>query len=430
MSARAGAYNRLNAGVLFVVLLVSDWLVLSNRLLRVRHALLAAVALTALPYAARRGRDLLRDLQTTPVAYFAAFLALGLVLAPFARSPVSAVVHALVFAGVTLFALAASATVPLATTLAALRVALAIKLATSLALGLMGPRAGSLGGELSAGSLAERHDFGGVLGNPNPLCTAAAIYLLLAGCHLVEQRARWPRGWRGGLCAAWYAATIPVAAYLMWRSLSRSAWVAVALAALFLVPLGVLRRRGGAFPGQHRWWLFAGAAVAATAATLALLVWLNIVRGVAKPGGTVGESVWQAVTSGTVLDAAERPVFWQLAATKIRERPWTGYGVGEAPALLAPLAGLPREHHAHNLELEAALYAGLPGALLIALFAATTVKVAAEAVMRRRPLGLSAAAALFFYVLLAQVEPAILGAPYPSLLIVLVLAAHVARPDD
>ncbi len=426
MSTLARAYVRLNAGVLFVFLLLSDWLVFGEQLLRVRHALLAAVALVALPYLWRRPRELGRVVQRPPMSFFAAFLAAGLLLAPFALSPASAILHTLVFVGLTLFALAAAGTVPLATTLALVRLALAIKLVASLVLGVLAPGGNRIIAVLANGTLRDRHVFGGLLGNPNPLCGAAAAYLLLAACHLVEHRGRRPKGSRGWLQAGWHAVTIPVAAYLMWQSLSRSAWVGLALIGLFLGLLGTLRAHEGSLSLRQRVWLFGGAAAAATAATLAVLVGLNASRGVAGPAHSAGRTIWQAVATGKVLDSGQRPLFWELAAARIRERPWTGYGMSEAPAVLAPEGFLARERHAHNVVLEAALYAGIPGALLVVLFAATSLKAAAGGFLLRRPFALSVAAVLFFYFLLAQVEPVILGSPYPSLLIVLVLAAHLS----
>ncbi len=116
--------------------------------------------------------------------------------------------------------------------------------------------------------------------------------------------------------------------------------------------------------------------------------------------------------------------------TKIREKPWTGYGMSSTPLIYAPLLGGGRLEHSHNLEFEAALYAGIPAAILIVLFAATSLKAATAAFLARRPMALSVAAALFLFYLLAQVEPVVFGSPYPSLLVVLVLAAHLQRPLD
>jgi O-antigen ligase len=98
------------------------------------------------------------------------------------------------------------------------------------------------------------------------------------------------------------------------------------------------------------------------------------------------------------------------------------------PSLFAELGRGPE--HAHNLELEAALYVGIPAAFLFVLFAASSLREAARAVLARRSLALSVAAVLFFFFLLAQVEPLILGSPYPSLPIVLILAVHLGLPPS
>ena len=237
MNPASRAYGYLMAGTLFLFLLLSDWVILNGPLLAVRRGLLAALALAAAPFVLRHGRAVTRAVLASPLVYFAAFLAAGLVLSPFALAPASAAVHTLVFAGVLLFAMATAATVPLVATLALLRLALALKLVASLLLGLVGSKAGPLVASLADGTLAERHVFGGLFGNPNPLCEAAAAYLLLAACHLIEQRRRWPAGVRGRLAAGWYALTIPISAYLLWQSLSRSAWVGLAL-------VGVVTRWG------------------------------------------------------------------------------------------------------------------------------------------------------------------------------------------
>ena len=112
---------------------------------------------------------------------------------------------------------------------------------------------------------------------------------------------------------------------------------------------------------------------------------------------------------------------------QIGERPWTGYGMSSTPLVYAPLLGGDRLEHSHNLELEAALYAGIPAALLIVLFVAASLTAAARAFLDRRPLALSVVAALSLFFLMAQVDPVVFGSPYPSLLIVLILAAHLQR---
>ncbi len=430
MRTGARVYGYLIAGVLFLFLLLSDWIVLNGPLLALRRGLLAALALAAVPYALRRPRDAARIALKPPLVFFTAFLAAGLVLAPFALAPASAAVHTLVFAGVLLFAVVAAETVSLSATLALIRLALALKLVASLLIGLAGSKAGPLVARLADGTLGEQHVFGGLFGNPNPLCEAAAAYLLLAVCHLIEHRRQWPAGSRGWLAASWYALTISVSAYLMWQSLSRTAWVSLAIVAVALGAAGLWRAFGPSLSRRRRLGLVLGSALAAAAATFALLLWLDVSRNIAKPVGAAAHHIWQPIASGKILDAAERPLFWRIAVEQIREKPWTGYGMSSTPLIYAPLLGGDRLEHSHNLEFEAALYAGIPAALLIVLFVATSLSAAARAFLDRRPLALSVVAALSLFFLMAQVDPVVFGSPYPSLLIVLTLAAHLRHPRD
>lgn len=430
MSTEPRAYSRLVAAALFLFLLLSDWVLLNGPLLALRRALVAAVALVAVPYAIRHRRAVVSTLLAPPLVFFAAFLAAGLALAPFAVAPGSAALHTLAFAGLMFFAVAVAGTVSLAATLAMVRLTFALKLVGSLLLGLFGRHVAGSGIFGSAsGSLHERHSFGGLFGNPNPLCDAAAAYLLLATCHLIERGRQWPTGRRGVFEIAWYALTIPVSAYLMWQSLSRSAWISLAIVVL---PLGLLaqwRKSPTGLPRRRRTLLLGTGAIATVVATLLLLVWLNTSRGLVKPAGSSAQNTWGHITSGAIFDTSLRPLFWNSAVARIRERPWTGYGIASTPLIYTPPLG-EALGFAHNLELEAALYAGIPAALLIVLFAAISLKAAARAFLARRPLALSVAAVLFFFFLLAQVEPLIFGSPYPSLPIVLILAVHLGLPPE
>jgi O-antigen ligase len=427
------AYAQLLVLVLFVFLLFSDWVVLGGPMLSVRRALVAVLGAAALPFVVRHPRAVGRAVAAPPLVFFAAFLVLGLVLAPTALKPGAAALHALAFAGLTVFAVATAAAVPRETFLAVVRITLAVKLLGSLAVGLAGPRlAGSplLGPQ--PGSLAYRHTLGGLFGNPNPLCDAAVLYLVLVACDLIERARRWQSVRRCRLLAGWYLVTVPVAAYLMWQSLSRSAWLALVIVGAAIGLMAQWRASRTVSPVPRRL-MSAGLVLAALVGFAALLVWLDVSRGVIRPGGSIVHRLRHAVSSGVIFDTAERPQFWAYASEKIREKPWTGYGMVSTPSLYAArFQG--RLEHAHNLELEAALYAGIPAGVLIALFTLATAEGAAKAFLTRQPNSLSIAATLLFLLVLAQVEPVILGSPYPSLLIVLALAATVrdsraARPQ-
>ena len=430
VSTEPRAYSRLVAAALFLFLLLADWVLLNGPLLALRRALVAAVALVAVPYAIRHRRAVVSTLLAPPLVFFAAFLAAGLALAPFAVAPWSAALHTLVFAGLTLFAVAVAGTISLAATLTVVRLTFALKLVGSLVLGFFGGRFASTGiFGFASSSLHERHLFGGLFGNPNPLCDAATAYLLLATCHLIERGRQWPPGWRGGLQAVWYGLTIPVSAYLMWQSLSRSAWIGLAIVALLLGLLAHGRKSHTGLSWRRRALLLSTGAIATIVTTLSLLIWLNTSRGLVKLTGSSAENTWRHITSGAIFDTSLRPLFWNSAVTRIRERPWIGYGIASTPLIHIPPLG-ETLGFAHNLELEAALYAGIPAALLIVLFSVSSLKAAARAFLARRPLALPVAAVLFFFFLLAQVEPLILSSPYPSLPIVLILAVHLGLPPE
>jgi O-antigen ligase len=216
----------------------------------------------------------------------------------------------------------------------------------------------------------------------------------------------------------------------MWQSLSRTAWVSLAIVIVALGAAGLWRTLGTSLARHRRVVLVLGSAIAAGVATVALLIWLNASRGIGDPTANTVERVWEPIQGGGLLDTASRDRYWEFALARIREEPWTGYGMAATPALYTRLVGPYNKEHSHNLELEAALYAGIPAALLIVLFVATSLGAAARAFLDRRPLALSVVAVLSLFFLMAQVDPVVFGSPYPSLLIVLVLAAHLQHPRD
>jgi O-antigen ligase len=420
-------YIRLLTVGFFLFLLLSDWAVFEGPLLAVRRGLVVGAAVLSLPFALKHPRTLARSVSAPPLVYFSGFLVVALALAPTALSPRSSLLHMVAFGGLVLFAVALAGAVSLAVVLATIRLALAVKLVGSLVLGLL-PRTAATAALVGpfGGSLADRHTFGGLFGNPNPLCDAAALFLLLMFCDLVERRGPWRPTARTVALAAWYALTGVVAAYLMWQSLSRSAWVALAFTGILLLLLACWRVPAAIRSTRRRVLLLAGTVLLSLVAIPALVLWTDLSRGVIHPGGGLLERLRHAVSSGVILDTSERPRFWDFALDHIAERPWTGYGMASTPQLYAPaFGGLPE--HAHNLELEAALYTGIPGAALILLFAAGSVRAAILAFLGRSAFALAVTGTLILLFVLAQVEPAILGSPYPTLPIVLVLATYLNR---
>ena len=413
------------AAALFVFVVLSDWVILNGPLLVARRGLVAAVALAAVAALILRRREIVRAVLVPPPVYFLGFVAAGAALAPTALAPVASAEHAAVFLAVAVFAAAIAVVVPLERVFLLLRVAFAVKLLGSLAVGLAGGRfVNSPIVGPNSGGLGDRHHFGGLYGNANALAVAAASYLVLAACHLIEKRGHRRPGARGLLQLAGAAVTTFVALFLMWQSLSRTAWVAAVITGATIAALALWRAAGAS--AARRALVVAGASALTAVGIVLLLSWMDVSRHVASPQGGTAERVWEPIASGAILDASERPLFWRMAVDRIRQRPWTGYGMVATPVLYAAaFAGRPE--HAHNLELEAALYAGVPAALVVVAFMAATLRAAILGFLARDPLSLTVLATLVLYFALAQVEPVILGSPYPTLPVVLVLAAHLGR---
>ncbi len=105
------------------------------------------------------------------------------------------------------------------------------------------------------------------------------------------------------------------------------------------------------------------------------------------------------------------------------ERPWVGYGAG-ATATLAVEGRPPWAKSAHNLYLEAALYAGIPAAFAMLLFVAGGLLAALrEAARARDGIWASFAAVIVFYAVLSLVEPVVLNGAPSSLVMPLVAVA-------
>ena len=68
MSTESRAYKYLMAGILFLFLLLSDWVILNGPLLAVRRGLLAALALAAVPYVLRHRREVARMASSRPLS--------------------------------------------------------------------------------------------------------------------------------------------------------------------------------------------------------------------------------------------------------------------------------------------------------------------------------------------------------------------------
>jgi O-antigen ligase len=194
----------------------------------------------------------------------------------------------------------------------------------------------------------------GLHGGPGNVSSALVILLpCAAGAAWYGREARWPLRARS---AAWaLVALLVLAAY---QTLNRTVWIAFAVQVGLLGLFAYRRRAAGA---QQRGLLAALALGGALALGVGLMLY-KVQSERAEAG--VGET----------LASDPRPALWREAVKKISERPLTGYGFGR---------GMLRESlrdefkkvelwHSHNLFLDAALQAGIPGLLLlVALFATT-----------------------------------------------------------
>ncbi len=240
--------------------------------------------------------------------------------------------------------------------------------------------------------------FMGALGNPNPMGAAAGLGYLLIVLHGWYD---WPRTRaRTALAAAGLVATITLAAT---RSVSA---VAATLAALVvLTPLSRVREAGW----RER------AAWAATAAVLLLPL-------LAVPGG--GETA-PARLSTPAESIDLRAGWWAMLLQAIGRQPWFGYGAGSTPWL--GLSGAPPwGASAHNLYLEAAVWAGIPAAITMALFMVAMLAAVARSAWRDRAARIGLAVPALFYAVLSLVEPVLLNGPPSTLVVPLVIAAACA----
>jgi O-antigen ligase len=379
-------------GALLLFLVVGDtWFPPGSPWPTLRLPILVVAALTSLRLVARRP-ELLRALARPPMVFFLAFAVLDLAAAFLADAPRVALrygVGYLVVAGV---AVATAGVFSERTLVRGLMATVLLKVAVSLAVAAWpfawwwpGPR------------------FQGALGSPNPMGAAAGLAYVLLMLHgwydWRSARSRWLLVAVGLLATATLAATHSASA------------TAATLAALALAaPLGALRKE--AWRGRLAW----------VAVAVALLAPPLLVASDVGGGGTTGGKS----PSATALELRVR--WWGMLAPAIVQRPWFGYGAGSTPSL-ALSNRPPWGTSAHNLYLEAAIYAGIPAAAAILLFVAGGLVLAVRGARREkdgRRAGL--VAVMTFYGVLSLVEPVVLNGAPSSLVVPLVAAAVCARP--
>ena len=173
-------------------------------------------------------------------------------------------------------------------------------------------------------------------------------------------RAGWPQ-WRT-LLAALLLGLIFASAY---TTLNRTVWIGLSVQFLLLGCLLLLRAGRGGVPVSAR----AKLAVA-TVGLIAVGTSAAMVIGV--------QAEREAMATARAMERDVRLVLWPEIASRIAERPLTGYGFGRGlmnDTLRAKFGSLDINlWHAHNLVLEAALQLGVPGVLLLLLLLGALVR--------------------------------------------------------
>jgi O-antigen ligase len=385
---------------LLLFLVVGDlWFPPGSRLHLIRLPILAVAALAACGLLVKRP-TLVLPVARAPMVFFLAFAILAVAAAFAADAPRVALRYAAGYLVLSVVAVVAAGLFPERTLVRGLLATLLLKVAISFAVvGL--PFAWHVPGPR----------FKGMLGSPNPMGAAAGLaYLLL----VLDGWYDWRSARTSALIvAAGLAATVTLA-------ITRSASATAATLATLVVaaPLGPLRREGR----RGR--------LARLAVALALLAPLLLWPPVTAPGDVGGDGSGREASALTALEL--RAGWWSMLVPAVMARPWLGYGAGSTAALTF-VDEPPWGTSAHNLYLEAAVYAGIPAAVAMLLFMAGGVVASARAALRDGT-GVRAclAAVVVLYAVLSLVEPVVLNGA-PSSLVVPLLAAAVcsgARPAE
>lgn len=174
---------------------------------------------------------------------------------------------------------------------------------------------------------------------------------------------------------------------------SRGAWLALMVTTVVMLPVRHRHLRPVAFVA------LVAMLVAAAAALYALPD-----SPVAKRVDKVGQDIAQFKEGNPDSSTGARLLMWQLAASAVKEHPWTGVGLGQFSRLTRELPACQASHkrhefcleHAHNDVMEALATTGIPG--LLALMGMFLVPAALFWRLLRRshddyPVGMSLAAA-------------------------------------
>ena len=353
---------------------------------RAARLVLLGLALIATALVVARRPRMLEALVRSPLVFFTLFAGLDLLASAVAERPLASLRYAAGLVAVEVMAVAVAEAFTTRALVAGLLATVGSKIVLSLA----------FAGSPDAWWSGTR--FMGALGSPNPMGAAAGLGYLLIVLHGWYDWPRTPA--RAALAAAGLVTTVTLAA-----TRSVSAVGATLAALLVLTPLSLLRDAGW----RER------AAWAATAC--ALLLPLAVVAG----GGEAAPA--RLSTPAGSLDL--RAGWWAMLLQAVWRQPWLGYGAGSTPFL--GLSGAPPwGTSAHNLYLEAAVWAGIPAAVTMALFIVATL----VAVARSRRIGrtdrIGLAVPALFYAALSLVEPVLLNGAPSTLVVPLVIAAACA----
>jgi O-antigen ligase len=350
-----------------------------------RLTLLGLALAGAAVVVARRPRALVA-LVRFPLVFFSAFVILDLVASVAAERPLAALRYAAGLAAVEVMAVAVAEAFTARQLVTGLLATLAAKIVLSLAL-FWSPQAWWFGIR-----------FMGALGSPNPMGAAAGLaYLLIVLYGWYD----WPRrSATAALAAGGLVATATMAA-----TRSASAIAATVATLVLLTPLSRIREA----TRRER--------VAWTAASVALLLPLVLVTG----GDTAAPT--RLSTPAESIDL--RAGWWAMLLQAIWRQPWLGYGAGSTPGLGLP-GTPPWGTSAHNLYLEAALWAGVPAAIAMALFVVGTLVAVAHGGRLDRNARIGLAIPALFFAALSLGEPILLNGAPSTLVVPLVIAAVCA----
>ena len=351
-----------------------------------RLPLLGAAIAAALAVTARRPQ-ILRTLGRFPLVFFSVFAGLDLVASMLAERPLPSLRYAAGYVAVEILAVAIAAVFSERAIVRGLLFAVGVKLVASLA--------------FAPSPIAwwTHTRFMGLLGSPNPMGAAAGLAYLLIVLHGWYD---WPRKpIRVALVAGGLAATTTMAV-----TQSLSALGATLATLVCLAPLG--RVRESTRRERVAW------AVVVVAALAPLLMITGGGGGMAPRPTTPTQAV--VLRSG----------WWGMLQEAVWRHPWLGYGAGSTPSL--GIAGAPYwGTSAHNLYLEAAVYAGVPAALVMMLFMASALFAAVARVCRAGGgVHVGLAVPMVFYAALSLVEPVLLNGVPSSLVAPLIVAAVCA----